>query len=89
MTIVRPDGQRVHIADADSTAQHWRNLHLAFPGDATIERKRLAMLCLHINGWTNERIAQAFSTSRGHVCRCLADIKRLIAEIANPPPRAA
>lgn len=90
MSIVDRDGRRIVLRDGDSHAQHWQNIHAAFPGPDTLTRKRLAMFALREEcGWTLEQIAQAWGTHRGHVSRCIADITQALQQLAEAPTRAA
>lgn len=48
-------------------------------GDDALRWKYLAMLALRENGgWSMAAIGKAFGHDRGHVCRCVANVKRQI-----------
>jgi len=57
--------------------QFWNLVHENYSQDDVRKWKYLAMLALRENaGWPLERIGQVFGHPKGHVTRCLANVKR-------------
>lgn len=55
----------------------WTTFQTHFAGDDHARWKSLAMLALHENlGWTTAQIGRAFGHPKGHVSRCLQQVKR-------------
>ena len=76
MSVMRQNETKV-VLPRSGPDQFWRVIHEHFAGEEERKWKYLAMLALRENaGWPLECIGQVFGHPKGHVTRCLANIKR-------------
>lgn len=75
MSTVNNDGLKV-ILPKTGPDLFWQTVHEKYAGEDPRKWKYLAMLALRENaGWPLEKIGQVFGHPKGHVTRCLEQIK--------------
>lgn len=75
MSVIKPDGTKI-ILPRTGADEFWQIVHHHYAGKDAHIWKHLAMLALRENaGWPLERIGDVFGHSKGHITRCLRQIK--------------
>ncbi|MBX3439643.1 MAG: hypothetical protein KF861_19295 [Planctomycetaceae bacterium] len=76
MSVAKPDGTKI-ILPRTGADEFWQTVHEHYAGDNSRVWKYLAMLALRENaGWPLDRIGDVFGHPKGHVTRCLRQIKQ-------------
>jgi hypothetical protein len=75
MTAVDPRGEKIELP-RDMATSFWQEVQRHYAEDDSQKWKLLAMLALRENsGWTMEQIGYAIGHARGHVSRCIRQVK--------------
>lgn len=86
MTVIDQTGQKINLAHL-GPSQLWQKIFESYAGEDPIRWKYTAMLALRDHcGWTLHQIGQAFGHDRGHVLRCLEQIKQELRPIFDRAP---
>jgi hypothetical protein len=86
MTVIDQSGQKVNLAYVGPNPM-WQKIFTEYAGTSPLRWKYAAMLALRDDcGWTLQQIGEAFGHDRGHVCRCLEQIKAELRPIFHRSP---
>jgi hypothetical protein len=87
MSMIRPNGRRVLLPRAN-LEQQWDLIVRHYARSDARRWKYLAMLALRENaGWPLECIGHVFQHPKGHISRCLAQVKRDLQARFSPQER--
>ena len=86
MTVIDQTGQKINLAHL-GPSQMWQKIFESYAGEDAVRWKYVAMLALRENcSWTLQQIGQVFGHDRGHVLRCLDQIKSELQPIFHRAP---
>ncbi|QDT52150.1 hypothetical protein Pan44_01590 [Caulifigura coniformis] len=76
MSMIRPNGQKV-VLPRSGTEQQWDLIFIHYAKTDLQKWRYLAMLALKESaGWPLDGIGNVFDHPKGHISRCLAQVKR-------------